>query len=111
MRKALGLVVLLAAFTGCLPGPGATIKGSGSLTATVYFDHNCPPEKTRVIRWFDNVGLVDLDVCGAVRRYKMFGSTQQVNGAIEPTWLDVTPLYPKGSLSEPLTSEPRKPGS
>lgn len=70
----------------------------------IEFEHGCPPDRVRFIRGFEgrSYGLegrcyplaasVDLDVCGAVRRY------QRVAGS----WLDVTALFPAGALPAPL---------
>ncbi len=62
------------------------------------FDHHCPPDRIRLIR--ADGGTVDLDVCGQVRRYKAVAG-----GFSEPTWLDVTTLYPPSALPAPLAPQ------
>lgn len=71
-----------------------TISTVGSQVA---FDHNCPKDRIRVIRSEDNT--VDLDVCGAVRRYKSVASGQK---GPPYTWLDVTASFPASALPSPL---------
>jgi hypothetical protein len=70
-----------------------------SMRSQVEFDHGCAPEKVRLIRADQSHATVDLDVCGTVRRYKLF-SSGGVTGTV--TWLDVTALYPASSLPPPL---------
>jgi hypothetical protein len=85
------------ALSACaLPGPGARLtEADPSIRDEVEFDHHCPPQKVRIIRKAGNGTTVDLDICGAVRRYKAF-RTGQPGDAV--TWLDVTALYPASTL-------------
>ena len=68
------------------PKPGESFAGvnTGAFVGVadqVAFDHGCASDRIRVIRREEKyVNAIDLDVCGAVRRYK------NVAGA----WLNVT---------------------
>lgn len=78
------------------PVSNATFGTLTTVAPQVSFDYSCPNERIRVIRSERNT--VDLDVCGAVRRYKSFASGQ----ATGYTWLDVTNAYPASALPAPL---------
>ena len=98
-----------------LIGSGCATAGNGDPIGNAYvgtiatvgpqvaFDHNCPKDRIRVIRGEANT--VDLDVCGAVRRYKSVSSGQN---AQQYTWLDVTNAYPASALPVPLPPTPGK---
>ena len=70
------------------------------LAAEVAFDHNCPADRIRIIRAnaasLESATTVDLDVCGAVRRYKPIRAGEHYG--LAATWLDVTSLYPASAL-------------
>lgn len=103
MLRSLALV-FLASLAACAtvakPKKGtALVEASplfSELANTAAFDHGCPEERVLFMRM--SVNTFDLDVCGAVRRYKMFGSFG--SGF---TYLDVTSLYPASSLPPPLS--------
>jgi hypothetical protein len=101
MRRALMLLLAMAT-TACAtagaPLPETPFMRQG-LAETVKFDHGCPRDRTLFIR--EGPWTVDLDVCGAVRRYKGVGGS----------WVDVTSLYPASSLPPPRAlpeQQPRK---
>jgi hypothetical protein len=73
-------------------------RAPAGLSETSQFDHGCPPERILVIRCGSNT--CDLDVCGAVRRYKVFNPN-----SLHATWLDVTSMYPPSSLPPPLEKQ------
>jgi hypothetical protein len=75
----------------------ATIGTLSTVAPQVAFDHNCPEDRIRVIRWL--ISTVDLDVCGSVRRYK---SVDSGLAAAKNTWMDVTNSYPASALPTPL---------
>lgn len=94
-----GLIGLIV--SGCVvaqPRPGASLPemNYSGLADQVAFEHGCAPERIRVIRSAPMRLVMDLDVCGVVRRYKLFGDAAPV------TWLDVTSLYPASSIPPPL---------
>ena len=99
-RFVAALVVAGATSCAAVPKSGSRASdwGYDSLTTQVQFDHGCPAEKIRLIR-YDGSRAVDLDVCGVVRRYKSFGS-----GGVgyATTLVDVTTLYPASALPAPL---------
>jgi hypothetical protein len=114
MARSFLLLALAVVGFGCAaPKAGGNLDEKNQLTAgsgvgrQVEFDHGCPPEKVRVIRFLSGdpygggsgVGTVDLDVCGAVRRYKAFAGGMAQTSIV---WLDVTSLYPPASLPAPL---------
>ena len=87
---ALSTAACATAFT---PGESVADINSGDFIALghqVEFDYACASDRIRVIR--GAYIAFDLDVCGAVRRYKYVGRT----------WLDVTTLYPASALPAPL---------
>lgn len=118
MRKGLGPSLLLATMAvGCattIPPAGATLGPGGSqgglgvpaVAHAASFDHGCPLDQIRIIRadaaYFESANTIDLDVCGAVRRYKAFKVEHSNGVAWTGTWLDVTSLYPASSLPSPL---------
>ncbi len=83
-------------FAAVQPGIASPMWDYRSLADAATFDHGCPRERIRVVR--EARDGADLDVCGAVRRYKHFGGGAHVPG----TWLDVTSLYPASALPAPL---------
>ena len=100
-------VVLFVAVIGCAtpPRPGEPLAGFewgvlSTLDAAAAFDHGCPKERIRLIRAgpFGGAGGADLDVCGAVRRYKVVAGWSESTS----TWLDVTSAYPPSALPPPL---------
>lgn len=80
------------------PVSNATFGTLSTVSAQVAFDHNCPKDRIRVIR--SEANTVDLDVCGAVRRYKSVASGQ--TGGPNYTWMDVTSAFPASALPAPL---------
>ncbi len=90
-----------AAGSPSVPNSSADSVGRADLTAIgaqVAFDHGCAQKRVRLIRYHSHIGrltALDLDVCGAVRRYKMLGGIA----------VDVTALYPATSLPGPLPPE------
>jgi hypothetical protein len=95
-----GMVVGLVASGCATPGAGARLtEANPSIQNQVEFDHQCPPEKVRIIRSATRGTTVDLDICGVVRRYKAFGTG---NPGDAVTWLDVTNAYPASTLPVPL---------
>jgi hypothetical protein len=104
--KAIGFVVGAIAVVsgGCVtasPGEPVGRVNFGSIStvgAPVGFDHGCPKERIRVVG--SEGSTVDLDVCGAVRRYKSVASGAAAGPAY--TWMDVTGSYPAGALPAPL---------
>jgi hypothetical protein len=103
--KLLALLLVAGSSACAAPRAGANLSqtrtGLGDwlpgLDEQVQFDHGCAPKRVQVIRF--SAITVDLDVCGAVRRYKRFGSQDSMTPF---TWLDVTSLYPASALSAPL---------
>jgi hypothetical protein len=97
-----GLLALAA--SGCVtasPGEPVNKVNFGPMSTVgsqVAFDHGCSPDRIRVIR--SEGSTVDLDVCGAVRRYKSVASGATSGPAY--TWLDVTGAYPASALPSPL---------
>ncbi|ABS26842.1 hypothetical protein [Anaeromyxobacter sp. Fw109-5] len=106
---ALPLSLVVAASSGCgstrVAAPhGETTRVSQFLVNAVAFDHGCRKDRIAVLR---KVGAqADLDVCGAVRRYKMVFS-----GESSETWVDVTELYPPAALPRPLAEGTAPPGA
>jgi len=105
MKKRAALTPLLTlVIAGCvtMPPSGApvTLVVPSMLPNTVAFDHGCALESVRIIRAdasdLSMTRTVDLDVCGTVRRYKLF----------KDTWVDVTSLYPPSTLPAPLSASP-----
>jgi hypothetical protein len=98
-------VLLVMATSACVTAkPGqkvgaATVGPLSGIAGPVEFDHACPKERIRLIRSHGE-RTVDLDVCGSVRRYKSFAPGSSSDPV--PTWLDVTSLYPPGTLPAPL---------
>jgi len=94
MSRAAFLLVLLVA--GCATplqtSTGGTAYLDKDLIGAVEFDHGCSAQDMRIIR--TGRGVVDLNVCGQVRRYRVVGTT---HGTL-PLWLDVTSLYPPSAL-------------
>jgi len=92
MRRAL-MLLLATATTACAtagaPLPENPFARQG-LVETVTFEHGCPRDRILLIR--EGPSTLDLDVCGAVRRYK---------GVEAGSWVDVTSLYPASSLPPP----------
>lgn len=88
--------------------PASSPNGAGvpAVANAASFDHGCPPEQIRVIRAdassFESANTIDLDVCGAVRRYKAFKVVHPNGMEWIATWLDATSLYPASSLPAPL---------
>ena len=105
--SALPLSLLVALSSGCASTPVAALHGettrvSKFLVDAVAFDHGCKQDRIALLR---KAGAqADLDVCGAVRRYKMVFS-----GEIFETWVDVTELYPPDSLPKPLAESTAPP--
>jgi hypothetical protein len=112
-RSSLLLALAVLGVACAAPKAGGNLEEKNQLTAgsgvgrQVAFDHGCPPEKVRVIRFLSGdpyeggsgVSTVDLDVCGVVRRYKAFAGGMAQTAIV---WLDVTSLYPPASLPAPL---------
>ena len=98
--SALPLSLLVALSSGCASTPVAALHGettrvSKFLVDAVAFDHGCKQDRIALLR---KAGAqADLDVCGAVRRYKMVFSGESFE-----TWVDVTELYPPDSLPKPM---------
>lgn len=105
---ALPLSLIVAASSGCattkVGAPrGETTRVSQFLVSAVAFDHGCKQDRIALLR---KAGAqADLDVCGAVRRYKMVFSGESFE-----TWVDVTELYPPDSLPRPLAESTAPPG-
>jgi hypothetical protein len=104
---AAAIVALLAgcAVTQLKTPSGQTTMVANSLLDTVAFDHGCKAEDIVVLREYGKGALTpptacDLNVCGQVRRYKRLGPYGE-SGDSGATWLDVTALYPAGSLTPP----------
>lgn len=99
------LSTLVISACATMPGRGAPAADArGTLASTAAFDHGCAVDRVRVIRadaaQVPNTSTVDLDVCGAVRRYKVFKGNQ---GDVPwQTWVDVTSLYPADVLPAAL---------
>ncbi len=72
---------------------GGTAEVPPALLDTVAFDHQCDPAKIVLLR--SRGSTYDLDVCGKTRRYKALEYSRTRPSAV---WLDVTSLYPPGSL-------------
>jgi len=97
-RIAISFLALSSVACATAPKPGESLAGVNvgdfaNVGDQVSFDHACTSDRIRVIRRGDNA--VDLDVCGAVRRYKYLAGT----------WLDVTTLYPASALPASLPSK------
>lgn len=101
--RSVGIVCMVVGLvaSGCAtPGAGARLtEANPTIQSQVEFDHQCPPEKVRIIRSATRGTTVDLDICGVVRRYKAFGTG---NPGDAVTWLDVTNAYPASALPAPL---------
>lgn len=113
LRASPAFLVLAAACVGVTPAPGTRLSEvsrgdlvNDAMRTQVAFDHACPPERIRLIRADAPTfaTTVDLDVCGAVRRYKAFMDLTPGEAASRPTWVDVTSLYPASSLPAALTA-------
>lgn len=112
LRASPALLLLAAACVGVTPAPGTRLSEvshgdivNDAMRTQVAFDHRCAPERIRVIR-ADTATFattVDLDVCGAVRRYKAFMDLTPGESVSRPTWVDVTSLYPASSLPAALS--------
>ena len=119
MRSRLALVALSAlAASACVTVPlaGRNVRHAQAvLVNQAAFEHGCAVENVRVLRSDPWGTTEDLDVCGAVRRYKVVLAPGGA-GTDGVTWLDVTFMYPASSLPspEPLKelqqpAEPAKP--
>lgn len=105
VRVSRTIVSAAALLAGCAITQVSTPSGGRrwlqkALVETVEFDHACKAEGIVVLREYGGGGLTpptacDLNVCGQVRRYKRVGWSDDPSGT---TWLDVTSLYPPGSL-------------
>jgi len=111
LRASPALLLLAASCAGVTPAPGTRLSEvstgdtvMGAMRTQVAFDHGCPPERIRLIRADAPVfaTTVDLDICGAVRRYKAFMDLTPGESASRPTWVDVTSLYPASALPAAL---------
>lgn len=126
VQVVLACAVVMVGLAGCAitPARGTSVfaardAGSGNeyLHRQVLFDHKCPANRVRYIRADEdlNASTVDLDVCGAVRRYK--GSIvpsripDQPASSIPMAWTDVTSQYPAESLPAPLEPPVKAPAS
>jgi hypothetical protein len=101
MRLAAGIVALItggcAATRSGVPLSNFYIGDLSFAGRQVAFDHDCPEDHVRIIR--AEGPTIDLDVCGAVRRYKVVAGPGQYN---YPVLLDVTSAYPVTALPAPL---------
>ena len=93
---------LLLVVLGCFGGvrvpdaKGGTLLVRADLLDTITWDHGCPNDRIAVLRHNGPRTQVDVDVCGAVRRYKLVYA--EPGSANPSSWLDVTALYPSSSL-------------
>lgn len=107
-RNSALIAVLALGQTACatMPAQGTSASEIGALrlAGTASFDHGCPSGNVRVIRadaaFVNEATTVDLDVCGAVRRYKVFRASG--GNLLSQAWVDVTVLYPASTLPAPL---------
>lgn len=117
LRKLVPCLVALLVGCAMTPDRGTSLaqarnegKGNEDLHRQVLFDHQCPASKVRYIRADDDVNatVVDLDVCGKVRRYKgaLVPSINPNFGAspVPGSWVDVRNQYPPESLPKPLAA-------
>ena len=100
IRAALcGLVALFA--VGCATAsagsptaqvPATDPKLQRALDHAAFFHPECPPSRIAVKRMSRNGRYLELDVCGAVRRYQDVSPELSGNSApyVDPTWVDVT---------------------
>jgi hypothetical protein len=114
MKERVALAALLTlVMAGCattMPASGepASLASPSTVADTAAFDHGCPLERVRMLRadakYVNVTSTVDLDVCGAVRRYKGFRGFEGNTSTTSQTWVDVTSLYPPSTLPAPIPS-------
>jgi hypothetical protein len=91
----LSIVLLVAFGSACrtvetAPGldltPNSQTQVSGAVDTAAFWNPSCGPKKIIVQRVDDNRSMVELSVCGEVRRYQCIWVPQAGCGG----WLDVT---------------------
>ena len=72
--------------------PATDPKVQRALDHAAFFHPECPPSRIAVRRMSRNGRYLELDVCGAVRRYQDVSPELSAPGSssYEPTWVDVT---------------------
>lgn len=73
MDRKTALVMLCIASVGLTSCAIAQKK----LVSTASFDHDCPPEKIKILKKAPDVFAYDVDVCGKKRKYRDFGNEKE----------------------------------